>query len=44
MLIFSLLQYIEGFSMYLIISTLSGLKGKISFPGFNAWKYLPHIE
>ncbi|MDK2788124.1 MAG: hypothetical protein PWP07_1349 [Epulopiscium sp.] len=31
MLIFSLLQYIEGFSMYLIISTLSGLKGKIPF-------------
>lgn len=30
MLIFSLLQYVEGFAMYLIISTLSGLKGRTS--------------
>lgn len=30
MLVFSLLQYVEGFSMYLVISTLAGLKGKTS--------------
>ncbi|NLK98841.1 MAG: GHKL domain-containing protein [Epulopiscium sp.] len=30
MFIFSLLQYVEGFAMYLIISTLSGLKGRTS--------------
>ncbi|WP_058486076.1 sensor histidine kinase [Defluviitalea phaphyphila] len=30
MFIFSLLQLIEGFALYLIITTLAGLKGKIS--------------
>lgn len=30
MIIFSLLQFIEGFSLYLIISTLAGLKERVS--------------